>query len=290
MADMTEGPREVWRWWPLRFLVFFIVMLAVYVGCQLGNQELPKRLPQFPTPAVQIALSVVGAFVLVFVYRLLVRWTERRGASELGTTGAIGGFLRGALIGVALFCTVFAILWALGIATFSGLGSTRDLVAIFAVCVLAGFGEEITFRGGVFRLLEEGFGTLVALLVSGALFGLMHAPNPGATVVSTVAIALEAGILLSAAYAMTRSLWLAIGLHFAWNFTEGGIFGAAVSGGKATGLLKTQLSGPPLLTGGEFGPEASVVAVAVCVMLALVMIAITIRRGNWKPMRFRLKT
>jgi membrane protease YdiL (CAAX protease family) len=290
MTDLTEGPRGVWRWWPLRFLVFFIVMLAVYIGCQIGTQELPKRLPQFPAAALQLALAVVGAFVLVLVYRLLVRWTERRGASELGTAGAIGGFLRGALIGVALFCAVFAILWVCGIATFSGLGSTGDLVAIFTVCLLAGFGEEIAFRGGVFRLLEEGFGTLVALLVSGALFGLMHAPNPGATVVSTVAIALEAGIMLSAAYAMTRSLWLAMGLHFAWNFTEGGIFGAAVSGGKATGLLKTQLSGPPLLTGGEFGPEASVVAVAMCVVLALVMIAITIRRGNWKPMRFRLKT
>ena len=290
MADMTEGPRGVWRWWPLRFLVFFVITLAVYIGCQIGTQELPKRLPHFSAPAVQLALSVVGALVVVLVYRLLVRWTERRDAFELSTTGAIGGFLQGALIGVALFCAVFALLWARGIATFSGLGSTGDLVAVFTVSLLAGFGEEIAFRGGVFRLLEEGFGTLVALSVSGALFGLMHAPNPGATVVSTVAIALEAGIMLTAAYAMTRSLWLAIGLHFAWNFTEGGIFGAAVSGGNASGLLKTQLSGSALLTGGEFGPEASVVAVAVCVVLALVMIAITIRRGNWKPMRFRLKT
>ena len=290
MADMTDGPRGVWRWWPLRLFVFFVVTLAVYIGCQIGTQELPKRLPHFSASAVQVALSVVGALVVVLVYRLLVRWTERRDAVELSITGAIGGFLRGALIGVALFCAVFALLWAGGIATFSGLGSTRDLVAVFTVSLLAGFGEEIALRGGVFRLLEEGFGTLVALLISGVLFGLMHAPNPGATVVSTLAIALEAGIMLSAAYAMTRSLWLAIGLHFAWNFTEGGIFGAAVSGGKPSGLLKTQLSGSPLLTGGEFGPEASVVAVAVCAVLALVMIAMTIRRGNWKPMLFRLKT
>jgi uncharacterized protein len=290
MTEPTEGPRGIWRWWPLRFLVFFIVTMAVYIGCQVGVHELPKRLPQFPANAVRPVLALAGAIIVVLVYRLLVRWTERRSAHELGTTGAVGGFLRGALIGVVLFCVVFAILWARGIATFSGLGSTRDLAAVFTVSLLAGFGEEIAFRGGVFRLVEEGFGTLVALLVSGALFGLLHAPNPGATVVSTVAIALEAGILLSAAYAMTRTLWLAIGLHFAWNFTEGGIFGAAVSGGKATGLLKTQLSGPTLLTGGAFGPEASVIAVAVCVALALVMIAITIRHGNWKPMQFRFRT
>jgi membrane protease YdiL (CAAX protease family) len=287
MTDMTEGPRGPWRWWPLRLLVLFVVMMAIYIGCQIGDDELSKRLPLIPVPAAQMALAFVGVLILVLAYRLLVRWTERRGASELG---AAGGLLRGTLIGAALFSAVFTILWACGIATFSGLGSAGDLAAVFSVSLLAGFGEEIVFRGGVYRLMEEGFGTLAALLISGALFGLLHAPNPGATTVSTLAIALEAGMMLAAAYAMTRSLWLPIGLHFAWNFTEGGIFGAAVSGGKAHGLLKTSLSGPDFLTGGAFGPEASVVATGVCVALALVMIVIAIRRGNWIGLRFRFRT
>jgi membrane protease YdiL (CAAX protease family) len=76
-----------------------------------------------------------------------------------------------------------------------------------------------------------GLAGAIALLVSAAVFGRVHAGNPGASWVSSLSIALESGVLLGLAYAATRSLWLPIGLHFGWNFTAGGIFGAAVSGG-----------------------------------------------------------
>src|SRR5581483_7760086 len=105
---------------------------------------------------------------------------------------------------------------------------------------------------------------------------------------SSAAIALEAGILLAAAYLLTRSLWLPIGLHFGWNFTEGGIFGAAVSGNGAKGLINTSLSGPQLLSGGAFGPEASVAAVGVCLVAAVVMLVLAARRGEWRPLRLRI--
>jgi hypothetical protein len=102
------------------------------------------------------------------------------------------------------------------------------------------------------------------------LFGLAHLANPAATVTSSVAIALEAGILLGATYAATQRLWLPIGLHVGWNFTEGSVFAMTISGHTiATGLLKGSLSGAPLLTGGAFGPEASLVAVLVCLAAAL---------------------
>lgn len=68
----------------------------------------------------------------------------------------------------------------------------------------------------------------------------------------------DAAPFLAIAYTATRSLWLPIGLHFAWNFTESGVFGTAVSGADGEhGLLRTVLSGPEVLTGGTFGPEAS---------------------------------
>jgi hypothetical protein len=148
----------------------------------------------------------------------------------------------------------------------------------------------MVFRGVVFRLFEEGFGTTVAVLISGALFGAIHAGNPGATLASSAAIAVEAGVLLAAAYALTRSLWVPIGLHFAWNFTEGGIFGAAVSGGKIHSILVFPLHGPDYLTGGAFGPEASIVAVGVCLTAAIVMLVLAAQRGEWKPLRFRLRS
>ena len=94
--------------------------------------------------------------------------------------------------------------------------------------------------------------------------------NPGATIRSSVAIALEAGVLLGAAYAATQRLWLPIGLHAGWNFTEGSLFGMTLSGNTmGVGLLRGSLSGPQILTGGAFGPEASIVAVMVCLVAAM---------------------
>jgi CAAX protease family protein len=105
--------------------------------------------------------------------------------------------------------------------------------------------------------------------VSAILFGLLHAANPGATPFSSLAVALEAGVLLAVAFAATRRLWFPIGIHAGWNYAEGTIFGTAVSGGtvKAT-LLHGVLSGSPLFTGGAFGVEASIVAIPVCLAAA----------------------
>ena len=105
--------------------------------------------------------------------------------------------------------------------------------------------------------------------------------QPGATVVSTLAIALEAGVLLAAAFMLTRRLWMAIGLHAAWNFTEGGVFGASVSGGTPYGLLRSRFTGAPLLSGGAFGPEASIVAVVLCLSAGIAFCVYARRRGRF---------
>jgi membrane protease YdiL (CAAX protease family) len=125
---------------------------------------------------------------------------------------------------------------------------------------------------------------------SASLFGLMHAGSHGATTFSTVAVALEAGGMLAAAYVWSRSLWLPIGIHLAWNATQGGLFSAPISGGAARGLLNFRLSpaAGPLITGGDFGPEASIVALCVCVSLGLVFVVLAIRSGRWRGLRFRV--
>src|SRR5206468_8601734 len=135
------------------------------------------------------------------------------------------------------------------------------------------------FRGILFRIVEAGLGSWLGLLVSAAVFGLAHLANPGSNVIGAASIIIEAGILLAAAYMFTRRLWLPIGLHFAWNFTEAGIFGADVSGRHIGGLLRSTLTGPAWLTGGAFGPEASVVAVVLCLAVGVAFIVAAVRRG-----------
>jgi len=108
-------------------------------------------------------------------------------------------------------------------------------------------------------------GSVGALLGSSLLFGLLHLPNEGATLLSTLNVTV-AGVMFGTALITTRRLWLGIGLHLGWNFTASYVFSAVVSGheGRA-GLIFGNLSGPDWITGGAFGMEGSVVALVALV-------------------------
>ena len=201
---------------------------------------------------------------------------------ELGRAGAVRDLARGLALGVALFATTMALLTLIGVCHVGAGDGWRALWAPRGRDG-AGFAEELLIRGVVFRLVEESLGSWLAVVLSATLFGLLHGLNPGATVVSTLAIALEAGVLLAAAYVYSRRLWLPIGLHIGWNFTESGLFGATVSGYGSRGLLRNDLHGPAILTGGAFGPEASIVAVALCFAVGVVLLARAWRRRHIVP-------
>jgi uncharacterized protein len=263
--------------WVVRLFAFFIVVLAGDLVAQYGRMRVAQQ-----APGMLIGASVVLAALLVVLYVVVVRWTERRVAREL-TPGA-GYAATGTVFGLALFSTMFGLLYLIGVVRWQGVSAHVHVGRVLADSIIAAVGEELAFRGVLFRLVAERFGTAAALLVSAAVFGLLHGLNPGATLVSTAAIAIEAGLLLGAAYALTRNLWFPIGLHLGWNFTEGGIFGTSVSGGTGGhGIFSVSLTGPRLLTGGAFGPEASLVAIAVGLAAAVVLIVLTVRAGRWMP-------
>ncbi|MFZ0501510.1 MAG: CPBP family intramembrane glutamic endopeptidase [Steroidobacteraceae bacterium] len=267
----------------VRLLVFFVVLLAADIAVQIGRHWVTRHAPAAAADWMTIGVALVLAAALVGLYATLVRWMEHRAARELAPR--VIQAIAGIVLGVALFSAVFGLLHLMGVARWQGITGHFD-VTMLALSILAGVGEELAFRGALFRIVEEGFGTTSALVTSAAVFGLLHALNPGATVVSTTAIAIEAGILLGAAYALTRNLWFPIGLHFGWNFTEGGIFGVSVSGGPTgKGIFSVSLVGHRLLTGGSFGPEASVIAIAVCLAAGVMLLALTVRSGRWMPMR-----
>jgi membrane protease YdiL (CAAX protease family) len=240
-------------------------------------------------PLAFILAMVVAAGIMIFAYCVLVRVVEQRWPLELATRGFIFG-TGGTLVGIALFVVLYAVLWMLGVASLHGVRGFDGVALILGLSIISGVAEELVVRGGVFRPLEGAFGTVIALIVSGALFGIFHASNPSATIVSTVSIAVEAGLLLGLAYTATRGLWFPIGIHFGWNFAEGGIFSATVSGFRSNGILDVPLSGPEILTGGAFGPEASVVSVVVCLVGAGLIGWAAIRAGRWYPLRFAVRS
>lgn len=225
-----------------------------------------------------LSQELVGATVIAAAYLLSSRWIERQPPPELNLRGAAREFAAGLALGFGLFCCVMGVLFILGIyhplswGTCAGLGTG----AVFAGC--AAILEEILFRAYLFRVLSMAVGTWAAVLVTAAFFGAAHAANPGATVFSSVAIALEAGVLLAATYALTGRLWMPIAMHFGWNFAEGTVFGMSVSGGPAIPALSHgSLNGASILTGGAFGPEASVVAVLLCLGTGIFLLWRTVK-------------
>ncbi|GAA4605303.1 type II CAAX endopeptidase family protein [Actinoallomurus liliacearum] len=233
-----------------------------------------------------LILGVVTAVLAVLVYARVVRWSERRAPVEVAREGAVAAVGRGLLIGVGMFAAVIVNLVFLGDYRVDGWGSVMGALGLFGFMAAAAVTEELLFRGVLFRIVEERTGTWVALTLTGLLFGLSHLANKDATLWGAISIAIEAGFMLAACYAATRNLWVPIGLHFGWNFAEAGIFGTEVSGnGKTEGLLHGVTSGQALLSGGKFGPEASVYSVLFGALLTIVFLWLAHRRGNLVPLR-----
>jgi membrane protease YdiL (CAAX protease family) len=240
-----------------------------------------------PVLRKHLANAVGGTLLALLVLATYVagsKWLERRTPSELDARRLLPEVAFGFVIGFVLFTTSIAILWVAGVYHPVRGGTTNGLGGGMVAALIAGIFEEIVFRGLLFRLCSKILGTWGALLFSAALFGAAHSFNRGATVSSSLAIAIEAGVLLGAAYAATQRLWVPIGLHIGWNFTEGSIFGMSVSGNNVhAGLIQGSLSGPRILTGGQFGPEASIVAVIVALVAALYFIRRVAKQHGAEP-------
>jgi uncharacterized protein len=272
-------------WW-LRVLQFPVIRLALLGGVLLlmmglGNGFI-STLSGRPLAAAATAAGMAG---LAFgFYLAFVRVIERRRADELALPhlGRELGF--GLLMGAGLYACSVLILMGLGIYRIEGLNPWSFLLPAIAMALVSGVFEELLFRGALFRIVEESLGSWISLAVSSLVFGLVHLINPAATLTGALFISVEAGLLLAAAYMLTRRLWLSIGFHMAWNYTQSAIFSGIVSGNdSAPGLIRSSIEGPLALTGGSFGLEASLVAFVVCTATGVALLVAALRRGNVVP-------
>ncbi|TAL72810.1 MAG: CPBP family intramembrane metalloprotease [Rhodanobacter sp.] len=277
---------------PARIAVFVVglavTMLAfgALVQVMLGGSPTPMNALNTPLGSVRYLAGFVLPVVLAYLF--LVHVIEQRPVAELALRKLPRGMAAGAAFGLGLFSTVVGVLWLVG--SYRVTGTNPDahwLVALLTVGLGAGISEEILTRGVLFRVIEEGLGTWWALALSALFFGFAHAGNPGATAWSSLAIAIEAGILFALVYHLTRSLWPCIGLHAAWNFAQGTLYGIPVSGTHADGWLVSTRSGPDWLSGGTFGAEASVVALTLCSLCSIALLLVALRRGSIVPPAWR---
>lgn len=278
----------------VHFPLIRLLLAVIVVSLALNATRIALKLaglahaPGAPRQPSLVFIGTVATIVVVHVaYLLYVRYVERRAPTELAAAGAVRELACGMLLGALLFSVTIGVLWAGGWYRVTGTNQWTTAAIPLLLAAGAAYVEELIVRGILFRNIEDMLGSWLALAITALLFGLAHIFNPHATLVSALAIALEAGVLLAAAYMVTRRLWLAIGTHFAWNFVQGGIFGVAVSGSASSGILRGELHGPPLLSGGSFGAEGSLIAVLVCLAAAIPLIALARRRGHVAPPMWR---
>jgi uncharacterized protein len=287
-----RAPPELpaWQRWlvysPLARIVIFVLIMMVLVWAtgyagRIAGVPLNQRVPFDKVGPLLEGLRLLPA---VLAYWLMVRLVEQRKVNELSLRGFLPYTVAGLAGGALLFSLVVGVLWLAG--SYHVLGIHTDMHWLGPILVLgvgAGVGEEIISRGVLFRIVEEGLGTWVALALSAIFFGAAHLNNPNATTWSALAIAIEAGLLFGLIFHVTRSLWLCMGIHAAWNVMQGPVYGIPVSGFNQQGWLNSTLTGPVWLTGGSFGAEASVIALLVCSTLSVVFLLIALRRGSIVP-------
>lgn len=279
MHDATVAQRPLW----LRILQHPLVRLVLIGGPLFLMMALTSyftaKVPGEPLKAIGIV--IVWAALGIAVYLGLVRLIERRRPAELSLSRSGHELGIGAAVGAGLYTVCVLILMVLGIYRIDGLNPWSYMLPAVAMALSSGILEELVFRAVLFRVVEEWLGSWVSLAVSSLVFGFVHLINPAATVLGAVFISVEAGLLLAAAYMLTRRLWMSIGFHIAWNYTQSGIFSGIVSGGDTDpGLLKSNIDGPVLLTGGTFGLEASLTAFVLCTATGIVLLVLAIRRGH----------
>jgi membrane protease YdiL (CAAX protease family) len=271
-----------------RFLMFPLTRIVVGSAFVIVGVAVPQLLLSALAELLEldgpVHASWAGALLIVpsvvSAYFLFVRVIERRPVAELSRRLFAAEIGIGWALGAALFLATAGLLIASGVLEITGTGEPVVLATALVGSLGPAFFEELLFRGVLFRILEQALGSWIALVGSALVFGGLHLVNPDATLQGAAAIALEAGLMLGAAYMLTRRLWLAIGIHAAWNYLQGGVFGISVSGTGAIGYLKSELAGPGLLSGGKFGAEGSVFAVGVCLAAFVVMLLLARRRGH----------
>ncbi|HPR22880.1 MAG TPA: CPBP family intramembrane metalloprotease [Candidatus Sabulitectum sp.] len=250
-------------------LLYLLAGGILAIGIKLGLDATGIR-ETIPGRFLQLILQV-GA--ILYFYRLYLKRHEGTGPGrEYPRRTALRGILTGLAAGTALVCIQTGILAIAGSYSIASVSFSAAVLEYLFLMILVGFLEELVTRGVIFRLVERWAGSVIAIAVVSLEGALTHATNPNSTFWTSAAVGLEFGVMMTLVYMATRDLWTVSALHFAWNFTMGGIFGVNVSGTESSSLLSAEISGPDWLTGGSFGMEAGTPAIILTILLCLYLV------------------
>jgi CAAX protease family protein len=234
--------------------------------------------------------QIVNFLVITSSVYVARRWLDKRSFESLGLRldrYTILDILSGVGITFVQMGFIYAAMLSLGWLTFKGFAWEVDpiqviitnVVTFFIVFIFVGWNEELLSRGYQLQTIASGLNLFWGVIISSAVFGLLHLGNSNATWVSAAGI-FFAGVFLAYGYIRTKQLWLPIGLHLGWNFFEGVGFGFPVSGLDTYPLTRITVQGPELWTGGAFGPEAGLIVLPALILGVLLIYLYTMRRAS----------
>lgn len=277
---------------PLTIIVYFLLWL---IGLVLGRLLALSVLNIFEfigniNESFGVALRklmVCGTQITVFF--LWVKFVERRHLNSIGfkTGRPLKSYIIGFIVGLCAITAVTAILVFTGVVklqyrqvVYSYMITNIGIIALGWVIQSAS--EEIAIRGWLIPRLGNTGSPTMAIAITAIVFGILHLFNSGVTVLSFINLTLS-GIFFAGYAIVNENIWGVCGLHFAWNFALGNIYGFPVSGFFANGetIFQTQQIGSALLTGGDFGPEGGLVTTI------MLLIAIGVLVVKWKKNMIR---
>lgn len=243
----------------LRVFVFLVVYVLLLISSGVVLQLIALATSKENTVSNFYSGILLNFLLSVLLVLVFTKFVNRSSLSTLGLQWKTIARERwiGLITGVFLSCFIATILWLLQLVQWftdkvdaAGLGIALGLMFIVAI------GEELVFRGYLLGNMMQSSSKEAALVFSALVFAILHSLNPNFNLTAFINIFL-AGLLLGINYIFTRNLWFGILLHFSWNFFQGSVLGFPVSGLQLSSLLQQNSSGSILLTGGEFGLEAS---------------------------------
>jgi len=277
METLTRK-QKIFNFPVVKILLALLTFMAVVI---IGQQIAAKLLALTPLDRDyrNLLKGLFVSFSCIFSYILFFKKYDKRTITEFATKGLAKNLLIGISIGFILQSCTILVMYLNGNYSIVNINPVSFILIPFTIMFTVAIIEEILVRGIIFRIVEEKLGSYISLTISSVLFGILHLANPHGTLISGICITM-AGFMLGAAFIYSRNLWFPIALHFAWNFTQSGIYGAITSGNEKTNsLLEAKIQGPEFITGGEFGPEGSIQAIVFCALGTILLLALS-RKQN----------
>lgn len=279
--QLTKGAKRITHIAFSSFLLpaIFIVIAAaltqfVFAPLYFGD-------PKLASSESRQTFGLYSLFLLIILNVFLwIKFYEKRPFHTIGFTkeNALKKYLVGFATGMVMNISVIATLALVGCIEFTsesiavtGINAIGGVLVFLLGYIIQGASEEILTRGWIFQVIGSRYKPWLGVLIASILFSIMHLGNDGVNIFAAINIFLIA-ILLSLFVMKDSGIWGACGLHSAWNWTLGNVFGLSVSGtGEKTSLIDLNTRGNELLSGGEFGVEGSIILTLLLVGLISVI-------------------